>query len=50
MSTITEGTTLDDIDAGLRWATAGGVRVQTYIDRLLDERLQLMASDEQVVR
>lgn len=32
-----------DIDEGLRWATAGGVRVWDYIDRLLDERLALTA-------
>jgi hypothetical protein len=34
----TEAGTVDDIDEGLRWATAGGVRVWDYIDRLLDER------------
>ena len=34
---------LGDVDEGLRWATAGGVRVWDYIDKLLDERLALMS-------
>jgi hypothetical protein len=31
---------VEAVDEALRWATAGGVRVQAYIDRLLDERLE----------
>lgn len=36
-----------EIDEALRWATAGGVRVQAYIDQLLDARLALMSCDAQ---
>lgn len=32
--------TVDEVDEALRWATAGGVRVWDYLDRLLDERLE----------
>ncbi len=44
MSTLTEATPAE-VDEGLRWATAGGVRVWDYIDRLLDERLALTHGD-----
>lgn len=43
MSTMTE--TVSDLDEGLRWATAGGVRVWDYIDSLLDQRLEAMRFD-----
>lgn len=33
---------LAEVDEALRWATAGGVRVWHYLDRLLDERLSLV--------
>lgn len=32
-----------EIDEALTWATAGGVRVWTYIDQLLDARLEVAA-------
>lgn len=38
--------TLDDLDEGLRWATADGARVWDYIDKLLDHRLRLMAQPD----
>ncbi len=43
MSTTDEAThlTIDAIDEALRWATAGGVRVWEFIDRRLDERLEV---------
>ena len=44
MSTIT-APPVAEVDEGLRWATAGGVRVWGYIDRLLDERLALTHGD-----
>ena len=45
MSTLTtehiaEPPTLAEVDQALRWASAGGVRVWSYLDRLLDERLE----------
>jgi len=44
MSTLTEATPAE-VDEALRWATAGGVRVQAYIDQLLDARLALTHGD-----
>jgi hypothetical protein len=45
MSTLTtdhiaEPPTIADVDEALRWATTGGVRVQSFIDQLLDARLE----------
>jgi hypothetical protein len=48
MSTLTtehiaEPPTVEAVDEALRWASAGGVRVWTYLDKLLDERLEARA-------
>lgn len=32
--------TVEECDEALRWATAGGVRVPSFIDSLLDARLE----------
>ena len=36
--------TVAEVDEALRWATADGVRVWAYLDRLLDERLEAAGS------
>lgn len=43
VSTMTE--TVSDLDEGLRWATAGGVRVWDYIDKLLEARYEAMQAE-----